>query len=140
MKPSWQPREQPLAACALWVAKPMYSRLVQRLQRLSAARLARLQWLRTPQGVLVLGAEEQLPWLDCALWLGRDATAPRLLQPTLQQTDVPAPLLEQACLARTGVPTALIPPLAAGAAGTLLIPIRATTAISEQIVPPAPTV
>jgi hypothetical protein len=68
----------------------------------------------------LIGAAEDLPWVDGALYLGRDGAAPSLLLPTTLEPDVPAPLLERAVLARargSAPPIALLvdPPALVGA-------------------------
>ena len=50
--------------------------------------------------LLVLGREEDLPWIDGIVYLGKDPGAPSLLLPTTLEPDVPPALLERAILAR----------------------------------------
>ena len=59
--------------------------------------------------LLLIGAAEELPWVDGVVYLGRDPEAPSLLLPTTLEPDVPAPLFERAILARA---RAAAPPIA----------------------------
>jgi hypothetical protein len=64
-------------------------------------------------GVLVLlGPAGSLPWVDGAVYLGRDSSAPSLLMPCALAPDVAASMLERALLARVGsagTPVAVLP-------------------------------
>ena len=53
-------------------------------------------------GVVVLGPEEALPWVDHGLYLGRDPRAIGLLVPTREQANVPMDLFERALRRRLG--------------------------------------
>jgi hypothetical protein len=81
---------------------------------------------------VVLGEPADLPWVDGAVYLGRDADAPALLLPTAREPSIPLPLVERALLARartsgTSPPYAVLvdPPLLAStqAARPILRPV-----------------
>ena len=63
-------------------------------------------------GVLILlGATVSLPWVDGAVYLGRDSAAPSLLLPCTLAPDVAPALLERALVAHAaaGTPLAVLP-------------------------------
>ncbi|MFP2913461.1 hypothetical protein ACLESD_52405, partial [Pyxidicoccus sp. 3LFB2] len=68
---------------------------------------------RAGTGILILlGSADSLPWVDGAVYLGRDASAPSLLMPCALAPDVAPSMLERALLARagsTGTPVAVLP-------------------------------
>jgi hypothetical protein len=80
--------------------------------------LARLRGVAGEGILAVLGEEDQLPWVDGGVYLGRDASSPSLLLPTNREPLVPLPLLERAVLARLRSP---YPPIALLAAPPLIL-------------------
>lgn len=73
--------------------------------------LARLSGVAGPELLVVLGVAADLPWVDGAVYLGRDADAPALLLPTTREPSVPPVLAERALIAR-GQALNAAPPLA----------------------------
>lgn len=61
--------------------------------------LARLSGVAGPELLVVLGVAADLPWVDGAVYLGRDADAPALLLPTTREPSVPPVLAERALVA-----------------------------------------
>jgi hypothetical protein len=59
-------------------------------------------------GVIILGDQETLPWVEGVRYLSRDERAPQLLLPTLSDPEFPLDLFEQAIVAKSS----LQPPLA----------------------------
>lgn len=107
----WQPRNQPLEAGALWITHDKQSNLTECLSRFDSARLSCLSYMSTEEGFFLTSTSPTLlPWIDQALWLGKETLAPDLWLPTLWQTNIPTPLLMRASLAKTSTTTALIPP------------------------------
>lgn len=74
--------------------------LCERLLALPEERLARLRGVAGSELLLVLGAEEDLPWSDGVAYLGREPELPELLLPCSLRPTAPAPLLLRALLAR----------------------------------------
>jgi hypothetical protein len=70
------------------------------------------------EDLVLLGEEDQLPWADGVVYLGRDASSPSLLLPTNREPLVPLPLLERAVLARV---RDLEPPIALLATPPLIL-------------------
>jgi hypothetical protein len=64
-----------------------------------------------PGRLILLGDTESLPWVDGAVYLGRDAAAPSLLLPCALAPDVAPALLERALVAHAaaGTPLAVLP-------------------------------
>ena len=107
---SWRPRETPLPPVAAVGVGAASVALARRLLECSADRLARLQGAATPDVLVVLGLEAELPWADGVVYLGREPAAPGLLVPTHLTPDVPVALLEAAVLRKVrGSPVAVVP-------------------------------
>lgn len=97
----WLPRTEPLRPCAVAARGVAAKALAGRLLSTDDDGLARLRGVAA-NGILVLQGEKcHLPWVDGALYLGRDDGAPSLLLPTAESPRVPTALLERAVLAST---------------------------------------
>lgn len=70
--------------------------LAKRALAMDARSLAALSGVATDDALFLLGAADALPWVDGAIYLGRDPAAPRLLLPTQLCPDVPVDVLERA--------------------------------------------
>jgi hypothetical protein len=77
--------------------------LASRLLQLGDEPLHELRGAAGANVLVALGATEALPWVDGAIYLGRDADAPRLLLPTMVRPAVAADLYERA-IARHATP------------------------------------
>jgi hypothetical protein len=112
-----RPRAVPLAPVAVAARGPAAAALAARLAGRDDAALGRLSAVSAPGLLLVIGAAEELPWVDGVVYLGKDPAAPSLLLPTALEPDVPAPLFERAILARAraatrgGAPLSVEPPI-----------------------------
>jgi hypothetical protein len=92
----WRPREPPLLPCAVAAQGDAAIALARR-----AATSGRSLSCVAANGLIVLlGSAEDLPWVDGALYLGRDPNAPNLLLPTALAPTVPADLVERALTKR----------------------------------------
>jgi hypothetical protein len=123
---NWRLRAAPLDPVGMAVRGEAARRLAQRLLARDDEALGRLSGVAAPDllpdFLMVLGEAADLPWVDGAVYLGRDADAPSLLLPTTREPAVPLPLVERALLARartsgTSPPYAVLvdPPLLASA-------------------------
>jgi hypothetical protein len=117
---TWRPRTTPLDPLGLAVRGGAARALAQRLLARDDAALGRLSGVVSPGLLVVLGEAADLPWVDGAVYLGRDADAPSLFLPTSREPTAPLPLVERALLARartsgTSPPYAVLidPPLLA---------------------------
>jgi hypothetical protein len=110
-------RLEPLRPCAAVAEGEAARRLARRLLARPDEALARLSGAAGPGMIALLGAEEDLPWSDGVVYLGRDPAAPALLLPTALGPEAPLPLWERAFLAAAA---GAAPPLA-----VLLGPLRA---------------
>jgi hypothetical protein len=94
------PRRAPLAPLAAAAQGPAARALAERLLARDDDALAALSGVASPDGIIVLGPAEALPWVDGVVYLGRDPEAPALLLPTALAPDAPPALLERAVLTR----------------------------------------
>lgn len=136
----WTSRERPLDPRAAAATGEVADRLLERLRELPDDRLGRLRGVVGDDLLVVLGAPDDLPWVDGIVYLGRSEDAPALLVPTHQAPSVPEALLESAVLGRADQhqpPLALLPrrallasvaaarPLSVEALGALRVPREA---------------
>lgn len=113
---AWRPRARPLAPVAAAAAGPASRALASRVLERDDETLARLRGIAGAGVLVLLGEEDQLPWVDGVVYLGRDSGSPALLMPTSREPLVPPSLLERAVLSRLrkpDTPVALLadPPL-----------------------------
>lgn len=120
LAPRWAPRDRPLDVCGLLARSGAYAALLDALLARSSETLAALHAVAGDEVIVVLGAAEEIPWIDGGEWLGRDPEAPSLLLPTALAPGLPLTLLERAVLRRFAsaeTPLAVVPgmvvPLAA---------------------------
>ncbi|WP_044889914.1 hypothetical protein [Myxococcus hansupus] len=107
----WHPRSEPLEPLAVVGEGAVAVALARRVLAEDDARLAAWEGVAGPGVLVLLGASESLPWVDGAVYLGRDADAPSLLLPCAVAPGVAVSLLEHAFLARAegGAPLAVLP-------------------------------
>lgn len=103
-------------------------RLAEKLLSLSDEALSRLQGMSGAEVLLIVGAASCLPWVDGAVYLGRDPAAPGLLAPTNLEPELPIALLERAILKR--VP-GLLPPLAILPSSCLILSANSARPLSR---------
>ncbi|HKH45413.1 MAG TPA: hypothetical protein VKM72_12175 [Thermoanaerobaculia bacterium] len=104
----WRPRAAPLDPVGVAARGEAARALARRLLARGDEILVRLTGAAAPDLLIVLGASADLPWVDGAVYLGKDAAAPSLLLPTTREPSVPLPLVERAFARAAGSP----PPLA----------------------------
>lgn len=128
---TWKPRPYPLEALAVLAFDTVARQLAHRCLELSDDELHKLQGLTITDakqhGIVVIGASANLPWVDGALYLGRDSDAPSLLLSTTKMPDVPVTLFEKALLKSLGNTSQ--PPLAVWPAP----PLVASTAKAKPL-------
>jgi hypothetical protein len=108
--PQFRPRLTPLTPLALYAERAGARSLVMQLMAATDARLRALRAVATPDCVVLLGQERELPWADGVVYLGQDARAPLLLLPTYCEPDVPLDLFEQRIVAGAQpAPIAVLP-------------------------------
>jgi hypothetical protein len=108
----WGPRAEPLEPLAVAGEGPVALALARRVLSEDDARLASWSGVAGPGVLVLLGPADSLPWVDGAVYLGRDASAPSLLMPCALAPDVASAMLERALLARVGrggTPVAVLP-------------------------------
>ncbi|NOK16918.1 hypothetical protein [Corallococcus carmarthensis] len=106
----WRPRVLPLEPVAVAGVGPVALALGHRALRTEDATLASWTGVAGPDVLVLLGASTSLPWVDGAVYLGRDPLAPALLLPCALEPDVAPSLLERALLAGEGdAPLAVLP-------------------------------
>ena len=90
----------PLVPSAVLALGPSSLALAARLLQLAEERLQRLRGVAGSEFLLLLGAAEDLPWCDGLTYLGREPSAPELLLPCAETSNVPPPLLLRALCER----------------------------------------
>ncbi|RKH70030.1 hypothetical protein [Corallococcus aberystwythensis] len=106
----WRPRVLPLEPVAVAGAGSVALALGHRASRADDAALAAWTGVAGPEVLVLLGAAASLPWVDGAVYLGRDPLAPALLLPCALEPDVAPSWLERALLAGQGdAPLAVLP-------------------------------
>jgi hypothetical protein len=108
----WGPRAEPLEPLAVAGEGPVALALARRVLSEPDARLSTWSGVAGTGVLILLGPADSLPWVDGAVYLGRDAVAPALLMPCALAPNVAAPMLERALLARVGhdgTPVAVLP-------------------------------
>lgn len=97
----WTPREASLTPVAVAAVGDRARALARRLLRDDLPLpLDRLRGASTDDALVVLGAAPDLPWVDGAIYLGKDVHAGSLLVPTNMAPSVPIDALERALLGR----------------------------------------
>ncbi|NVJ05426.1 hypothetical protein HUW63_09285 [Myxococcus sp. AM001] len=102
----WCSRAEPLEPLAVVGEGPVAVALARRVLAEDDARLATWEGVAGPGLLVLLGASASLPWVDGAVYLGRDDAAPSLLLPCALAPAVAAPLLERAFVAHARGPGA----------------------------------
>jgi MoxR-vWA-beta-propeller ternary system domain bpX5 len=96
----WRLRAQPLVPCAVVAFAKAVGFLGTRLLARSDDALAKLEAVKLENGLVVLGAANDLPWAPGVLYLGTEPSAPALLLPTTVEPSAHPALIERAILAR----------------------------------------
>jgi hypothetical protein len=124
----WGPRAEPLEPLAVAGEGAVALALARRVLSETDARLAEWSGVAGTGVLVLLGPAGSLPWVDGAVYLGRDSAAPSLLMPCAWVPDVAASMLERALLARVGnagTPVAVLP------ASGHLVPVGAARPVSR---------
>ena len=101
---AWRERDAPLAPAAVAARGSASRTLARRLLTLDDERLGRLRGVAGSGLLVLVGAADDLPWVDGVVYLGVDPRARALLLPTTLEPDAPLPLLERALLDRRDRP------------------------------------
>lgn len=125
----WGPRSEPLEPLAVAGVGPVALALARRALASDEAVLASWQGVAGPDVLVLLGASASLPWVDGAVYLGRDPGAPALLLPCALAPDMAPSLLERALLARPG--KAVSTPLAVLPSTHQLVPVDAARPVAR---------
>lgn len=84
----WQERRRPLVASAAWVPRAAVPCLLERV--------VGFRGVGTPTGLVLLGPEAELPWVERVRYFGVDPAAPSLLLPTTRAPVFAVELVERA--------------------------------------------
>lgn len=108
---TWSPRHHPLAALAVAGVGPVAVALARRALTAEDAQLGAWSGVAGSGVLVLLGETDSLPWVDGAVYLGRDPAAPSLLLPCTLAPEVAPALLERALVAHAaaGTPLAVLP-------------------------------
>jgi len=91
---TWRPRFTPLVPVGVAARGAAATRLAHRLLR-DPDSLSHYKAVGAPGLLVILGAEERLPWVDGVVYLGHDSQSPSLLFPTNVEPSIPAALLQR---------------------------------------------
>ncbi|MBZ4330897.1 hypothetical protein [Corallococcus sp. AS-1-12] len=106
----WCPRALPLEPVAVAGVGRVALALGHRAARAEDGTLASWTGVAGRDVLVLLGTAASLPWVDGAVYLGRDPLAPALLLPCALEPEVAPSLLERALLAGQGdAPLAVLP-------------------------------
>lgn len=108
----WGPRAEALEPLAVIGVGDVARVLARRILQEDDARLGTWRGVAGAGVLVLMGAAESLPWVNGAMYLGREVSAPSLLLPCALVPDVLASLLERALLTQVGnaaTPLAVIP-------------------------------
>lgn len=106
---TWQPRVTPLIASAVFIPTDKIQTALQRLMQLDAEHLATLEGVICELGMVILGEQNALPWVDGCVYLAMDKQAPHLYISTLFEPSLPLALLDKAVYKKWGQVVALLP-------------------------------
>jgi MoxR-vWA-beta-propeller ternary system domain bpX5 len=129
---AWRPRQVPLEPVGLAVRGEAARQLARRLLVRGDDELSRLSGVAANGLLVLLGEAADLPWVDGAIYLGRDAGAPSLLLPATREPSAPLPLVERALLARARTAGAA-PPYAVLADPPLLASTLAARPVARPV-------
>jgi hypothetical protein len=124
----WGPRAEPLEPLAVAGEGAVALALARRVLSETDARLAEWSGVAGTGVLVLLGPAGSLPWVDGAVYLGRDSAAPSLLMPCALVPDVAVSMLERALLARVGNAGT---PVAVLSASGHLVPVGAARPVSR---------
>jgi hypothetical protein len=125
---TWSPRLEPLAALAVAGVGPVAQALARRALASDDQQLGAWSGVAGSGVLVLLGQTESLPWVDGAVYLGRDGAAPSLLLPCALAPEVAPALLERALVAHAAVGT----PLAVLPRAGLLIPLGSARPVARE--------
>jgi hypothetical protein len=108
---TWSPRQHPLVALAVAGVGPVAVALARRALAAEDKQLGAWSGVAGSGVIVLLGETDSLPWVDGAVYLGRDPSAPSLLLPCALAPEVAPALLERALVAHAaaGTPLAVLP-------------------------------
>ncbi len=92
----WIPRQTPLTAMAVVTKQPVAAQLVSKLLLRIDKELSELKGCYAGDYVVIIGDESMLPWINGAVYFGKDPDAPSLLMPTHSKPTVHTGLVEKA--------------------------------------------
>src|SRR5690349_7259231 len=125
----WRTRSSPLQPTAAVARGAASAAMARRLLARSDEQLALLQGVAGQETLIVIGEADRLPWVDGAVYLGRDPDCPALLLPTHTGPEICGALVERALLNR--FPEHL-PPLVVLPSETLVLSASAARPISRE--------
>jgi hypothetical protein len=125
---TWCPRSAPLAALAVAGLGPVALALARRALAAEDQQLSAWSGVAGPHVLVLLGETDALPWVDGAMYLGRDPAAPSLLLPCALAPEVAPALLERALVAQAaaGTPLAVLP------RSEQLVPVGAARPVARE--------
>ncbi len=119
---------EPLPALAVAGVGAVALALARRALAADDARLGAWSGVAGSDLLVLLGEAHSLPWVDGAVYLGRDGAAPSLLLPCALAPEVAPALLERALVAHAsdGAPLAVLP------RSGFLVPVGAARPVARE--------
>lgn len=102
LKINWENRFDALEPAALVAVGGAAIRLARKLLSFDDAKLNVLQGVCADDLLFVAGKSDDLPWVENAIYFGKDKLAPRVFLPTTRRPNVPIDLFERALAHRFG--------------------------------------
>lgn len=125
---AWQTRATPLAPAGMVVPAALAPALLARLHARTASQWQALSLVATRDLLLLLGANDALPWVDGARYCAPDPHAPNLWTPTHLEPALPVDLVQTNLVERAGSSPVLLWP-----APELLLPLAAAQALTPSL-------
>lgn len=105
---AWERRPQALAPAGMVTAGEVTQRLLVQLRLASEEALARLSVVATRDLLVLIGAIDDLPWIDGARYCAPDPQVQDLWLPTTLAPALPLDLVRRSAAARVGEHTVLL--------------------------------
>jgi hypothetical protein len=99
---AWQVRSSALTPAGMVVAGGLLPTLLAQLRQCNDVQLQALSVVATRDLLVLLGANEVLPWIDGARYCAASPQAPNLWQPTHLEPQWPVDLLQSNLIGRAG--------------------------------------
>jgi hypothetical protein len=105
---AWERRAEALAPAGMVTRGELTRQLLGRLVAASEAELARLSVVATRDLLVLIGASDELPWIDGARYCAPEPLVPSLWLPTTMVPAMPLDLVRRSAAPRVGTQSVLL--------------------------------